>query len=106
MIRPLINPLFGAMYFWASPYESMALLASWNAGRSNRNAISIHAINPGLPTEEPIEPSPNPTEFPTDVPAPEPHDVPVPEPTDPIPVEPSENPPPRPGQDPQPRPIP
>ena len=107
IIKKLMSPY--TMSLWADPYESMALIATWNSIRSERGTIAmkvLHSVcaNGDDPPERPQQP--NTVPFPTDVPAPEPHDVPVPEPMDPPAPDPSKKPPTRPGQDPKPRPIP
>jgi hypothetical protein len=93
MIRHFLKPI--ALNFWASPHESMALIAHWGTVRSERNSFSIKALDPGFWRDgAPEVPKPRTLpEFPTDVPMPEPHDVPVPEPIDPPVPDPGKSPP-------------
>jgi hypothetical protein len=98
--------------FWSSPQNSMRGALLVNELRIERLMQRIKSYDPGFPLDDPPTERPtNPTQFPTDVPAPQPHDVPAPEPIDVPPPDPGRTPQPatppeRPKQDPKPRPIP
>ena len=57
MIRQYLVPI--AASFWASPHESMALIANWGTMRCERNAIAIKALDPVMQRHE-IRESPSP----------------------------------------------
>ena len=96
--------------FWASPSDTFWIAPSLRDMRWERRMLKV--LDPGFPRDDPPPERPgNPTQFPTDVPAPEPHDVPAPQPSDVPPPDPGKEPkqtkpPQRPKQDPKPRPIP
>ncbi len=94
--------------FWASPHDSMTMIAEWSVGRTDRQSVAIKAHSPDFAGDDPAEPpsrrvDPN---FPTDVPVPEPHDVPARAPIDVPTPDPGEQPPSMPGKDPKPRSVP
>lgn len=107
MTRYCLRPI--VLSFWASPHETISVIANWGSVRSERNSFAIKAVDPGILRDNaPSQSSPRPLpDFPTDVPAPEPHDVPVPEPMDPPAPDPGKSPAPeKPEPEKKPRPVP